>query len=84
MANETLVQVAPNSAGQKIRNLQLTIQQADGTLATVLMQVIAMSDEAGQVIVPIAARDFETWSSQVLDELKLLRLIVAQGLNVRL
>lgn len=79
---ETYTQVAPNSTGNKIRNLQVTLLQADGTTATVLMQVIGMSDEAGNVIVPVSARDDDTMQTAILTELQAIRFILSGAFNI--
>jgi hypothetical protein len=68
---ESFVQVAPDSTGKKIRNLQVSLLQADGSVATVQMQVIAIADEDGN---PIAfKRDLEV-QQQHLDELRAIRI----------
>jgi len=48
VADESYVQVAPNSTGPKIRNLQLNVLQPDGTTATVQMQVVSIVDLDGR------------------------------------
>lgn len=50
MADETFVQIEVPRTGQKIRNISVTTQQADGTTATALMQVIALADSDGHVL----------------------------------
>lgn len=57
MAGEVYTQVATNGSGNKIRNLQLVILQADGTTATVQMQVIALADAEGNPISLIPDRE---------------------------
>ena len=47
---EAFVQVAPDSTGKKVRNLQLDVPQADGSIVTVQMQVVNIRDENGQPI----------------------------------
>jgi hypothetical protein len=47
---DAFVQVAPDGAGKKVRNLQLLQQQADGSTATVYAQIIALTDAAGNLI----------------------------------
>jgi hypothetical protein len=47
---ESYVGVAPDSTGKKVRNLQLTLLEADGTIATVQMQVVALADVEGNPI----------------------------------
>ena len=50
MADEAVVQVAPDSTGKKIRNLAVYALQADGTLAQVHMQVTGLVDPDGKLI----------------------------------
>lgn len=50
MADETFVQIEVPRTGQKIRNLSITTQQADGSTATALMQVVAIADSNGHVL----------------------------------
>jgi hypothetical protein len=50
MADEAYVQIEIPRTGQKIRNLSTTALQPDGTVATVLMQVVALADANGQVL----------------------------------
>ena len=57
MADASYVQVAPDSSGKKIRNLQLEVLQADGTFATVQMQVITIADAEGRPISLIPDRE---------------------------
>jgi hypothetical protein len=45
---ESYVQVAPDSTGKKIRNLQMDVLQPDGTTATVQMQVTSLVDMDGR------------------------------------
>lgn len=47
---EAYVQVATDGSGKKIRNVQLDVVQADGTVATVQMQVVVPVDKDGQLI----------------------------------
>ena len=50
MATETNVQIEVPRTGQKIRNLSASVVQSDGTIATVLMQVVALADDQGNLI----------------------------------
>lgn len=50
MSGESVVQVAPDSTGKKIRNLQLTVLQSDGTTAVVQMQVVSLADQDGNLL----------------------------------
>jgi hypothetical protein len=47
---ETFVQVAPDSSGQKIRNLTVTFVASDGTAHTVNMQVVSIADGSGRMM----------------------------------
>jgi hypothetical protein len=50
VAGETYVQVAPDSSGQKIRNLTVTFVASDGTAHTVNMQVVSIADGSGRMM----------------------------------
>jgi hypothetical protein len=50
MADESYVQIEVPRTGQKIRNLSTTLQQPDGTIATVLMQVVALANADGSIV----------------------------------
>lgn len=63
MATETNVQIEVPRTGQKIRNLQVSAVQSDGTVATVLMQVVTLADDQGNILQLDALR------SDVLGEL---------------
>jgi hypothetical protein len=72
VAQESVVQVAPDSTGKKIRNLQLDIVQPDGTIATVQMQVTVQADADGRLIVanPVQGSALlSTTDDRVLDQL---------------
>lgn len=65
MPTDTFTQVAPNSSGNKIRNLSLDVLQADGTISNVQMQVVIIADEYGH---PLDVVDAE-WKANMLDRL---------------
>lgn len=69
-AAESFVQVAPDSSGKKIRNLQVEVVQPDGSVATVQIQVVTMVDGDGT---PVDFVDME-WKTLLLE--KLDRMIV--------
>lgn len=71
MPNETYVQVAPDGAGKKIRNLEVQTFQEDGTFTTVLLQVVSMADEFGN---PVFFADQADWQVQLLNEMRAVRL----------
>lgn len=70
MAVESFVQVAPDSVGKRIRNVQADVVQPDGTLATVQMQVVALADERGQLVGEPVDRE---WQAAVLGQLRAIR-----------
>ena len=78
MSKEGFVQVAPDNSGKQIRNIQLDVQQPDGTFATVLMQnVVAVhSDGAFADVEGVAV---QALLQAILTELRLLRTITAQS-----
>lgn len=82
MAADTYAGLAADGPGKKIRNLQVTLIQADGTTATVMMQVVALSDEAGNVILPVSARTFEATQAALLDELVAIRTILSLAYKI--
>ena len=47
---ETNVQIEVPRTGQKIRNVSASVLQSDGTVATVLMQVVTMADQDGNLV----------------------------------
>lgn len=48
---ESLIQVATDGSGKKVRNLSVAQLQSDGTVATVYMQVVQIADrETGKVL----------------------------------
>ena len=65
MADEGVVQVAPDSTGKRIRNLSMQVLQTDGTLQTVYMQVVSIVDDRGFQV------EFENrdWQQKMLNEL---------------
>jgi len=78
LADESYVQVLPDSSGKKIRNLSLSVVQPDGTTSTVLMQVVSIVDEAGKPYALAHAMPTEDQSTHEL----LLRIIeLLEGLQ---
>src|SRR5437879_6504245 len=73
---DAYVQVAPDSTGKKIRNLQVqaVIQQTDGSTSvqTVLMQVVSLVDAEGRVL------DLDALETQwtVVEELRRVRRLL--------
>lgn len=75
---ESYVQVAPNSTGEKIRNVSLDVLQPDGTVATVLMQVVVPVDRDGFAMDSSANLAMLT---SIRNELRALRLLYAAATN---
>jgi hypothetical protein len=76
MANsDTYVQVAPDSSGKKVRNIQVTTYVPDATtgipaLATVLMQVTALADDHGNVITEFVNYEFQRQQLELLLQIR--------------
>lgn len=67
---EGFIQTAPDSSGKKVRNVQLTVLQADGTLATVYMQVVAIVDDKGNIIDRFADEEFQSRVIELLTQIR--------------
>lgn len=50
MAEESYVQLPADSTGKKVRNLQATVIQSDGSTARVQMQVVSLVDSEGRPV----------------------------------
>lgn len=72
MAEESLVQVATDGAGKKVRTLSLSVVQPDGTLASVQMQVVAIVDQEGRAI-DFGASETQRLLRALLNEMTALR-----------
>jgi hypothetical protein len=48
--SEAYSQIQPDSTGDKIRTVELTLLQPDGTRVTVGMQVMSITDSEGNII----------------------------------
>lgn len=68
---ETFVQLSPDSTGKKVRNLTAQVVQPDGSVSSVVMQVVSIADESGN---PISYADQQEWQSLVLLELRAIRM----------
>lgn len=66
---EGYVQVAADSTGKKVRNITLDVPQSDGSVATVVMQVITVRDENGE---PMRTTDSEVLKA-IYEEIRALR-----------
>lgn len=71
MAQDSYVQVAPDSTGKKIRNIQASILQPDGSVAIVQMQVVSLVDENGNPARFASDQDIQL---QLLDETRAMRM----------
>lgn len=49
-ASESYVQLPADSTGKKVRNVALSVLQADGTTATVLVQAVTLVDQTGAAV----------------------------------
>lgn len=73
---ESAVQVSPDSTGKKIRTLEVTAVQPDGTTAVVEMQVVAIADPNGGIVDLDASQ--ETIASLLRTQNALLRAMCFQ------
>jgi len=71
MPRASLVQVAPDSTGKKISNLQMEVLQTDGSIATVQLQIISIADENGNPMRVVESQDV---AQQMLDEMRATRI----------
>jgi hypothetical protein len=71
MSTESYVQVAPDSTGAKIRNLEVTTYP-DDTATAVNQQVVVLADKLGRLL------DNDTaWREDTLRELRSMRELLA-------
>lgn len=77
---ETNVQIEVPRTGQKIRNLSVTAVQSDGSVATVLMQVVLLADADGNVI-DLSALDALPDLLLVTQEVRGLLKLLVEGLT---
>ena len=75
MPTDTFVQVSPNSTGAKIRNVSLTVLQADGTLATVLVQATSVVDAD-------TGRALDVEGQEWRDEVEVLLRSIRRGIEI--
>lgn len=71
---EAQVQVPPDSTGKKIRTIELSIAQADGTFATVETQVVAIVDVDGNAI---RFDDISRLLQELIEEVRELKMLTA-------
>jgi hypothetical protein len=71
MSGESYVQVAPDSTGAKIRNLEVTTYP-DETATEVSQQVVVLADKLGRLLDNDA-----TWREDTLNELRSMRELLA-------
>jgi hypothetical protein len=71
MSSESFVQVAPDSTGAKIRNIELTTYP-DETATAVNQQVVVLADKVGRLL------DNDTsWREDTVRELRAMRELLA-------
>ena len=70
MAQDSFVQVAPDGAGKKIRNVQMDMLQADGTIATVQVQIVGHVTYDG---FPVDQSGVEKLLRELIAEVRALR-----------
>jgi len=72
---ETYVQVAPDSTGAKVRNVEILTNQADGTTALVEMQIIGIAGRDG-IMLDLDLRDTLTELVQVQKGVRAVLLLL--------
>ena len=73
---ENVIQVAPDSTGQKLRNLKVTyLDPATGLQVTANMEVVVVADSFGNIIDEFVDRG---WQHEVLTELRAIRILLAE------
>lgn len=78
MSQEGYVQVAPDSTGKKIRNLELLVYQPDGTAETVEAQVVTLMSATGTLLGPMDVAEDREWRQLMLAKLEdILQLLSA-------
>jgi len=79
MANESYVGVAVDGAGKKIRNISVDRVQSDGTVQTVQMQVVGITDPEGNLITVETERTLlrSIYREQRVQTELLMKLLVA-------
>ena len=73
---DTFVEVAPDGTGKRIRNVALDVVQADGTVVTVYMQVVAIRDNEGQ---PVNLESTVSILGQIHEEIQALRVMYGRA-----
>jgi hypothetical protein len=75
-ANESYVQIAPDSSGKKVRNIKATVYVEDATVpgkltqASVLLQVTALSDERGNIINKFIDYEYQARVIELLTQIR--------------
>lgn len=80
MSSESSVGLPPDQFGKKARTLQITVQNADGTLATVEMLVVAIADKEGDAA-DVNNDVTNELLRAMLSELRALRQMYGQAAN---
>lgn len=86
MSSEGYVQVAPNSTGAKVRNIQVEMYVPDLTNLTansvtpvnVLQQVVSIADENGDIISKFIDHDFQQQVIELLTDIRNSLAILAK------
>ena len=73
---ESVVQVAPDSSGKKVRTLEVSEVQSDVTIATTEMQVVVLADSDGIPIDFSTLADLVTIFGELLCEVKDMKLVL--------
>jgi len=82
MADEAYVQVAPDSSGKKVRNLQVTTVDSTGTQNTVEMQVVAIADPNGQPL-DLSLPEVVDFLHYICTELRMQTQILAEAFGLK-
>lgn len=80
--SDSFVQVAPDSTGKKVRNLQMDVLQPDGTVATVQMQVISVVDMEGRAV-DFGAQEVCSLLRSQLREMTALRVMYGRATGMQ-
>lgn len=80
--NDTYVQVQPDSPlGKKLRNVQVTTLGADGTTNTVLMEVVTIADEFGNIWDDTINQQSLQLLQDIRTELRIMNIQLRDGLR---
>jgi hypothetical protein len=82
MASETYTQVAPDSTGDKIRNIAVATVDDTGTSNTVSMQVVTPADPLGRLVDPSAPGVARTLS-EIRTELRIISYLLVEAFGLK-